>query len=93
MAETDPPIKHKNARLYTVSRSVVARNVMLSTPDVALNWLLQTLAELTSESRAIMMRDNRIPDPDRPPKLILMFDVYGLPADAKENANGQDLGH
>lgn len=88
----DDKTKAKPTRLYTVNRPVEARNIMLATPEVALRWLLQTLSELTGEARAIMIRDGKIPDPDRPSRLILTFDVYGVDADSKGAVNGQDLG-
>lgn len=83
----------KGGRLYSASRSVHARNIMLATPDAALQWMLSTLRDTQLEVQQKMIKEGRIPDAEHAPNIVLTFDVYGVPADVKEQVNGQDLGH
>jgi hypothetical protein len=76
-------------RLLITSRSTPARNVMLADPQQALVLFLQALSEMQIEVQSNMIKAGFIPSTEKPPTIVISFDVLGIPApNAQEKANG-----
>lgn len=80
-------------RLYQASTSIPARTIMFASPEQALGWLLEAITRLTAEVQSNMTREQFVPIGDeKPPTLILSFDVMGVPAPKEtEKINGQQI--
>jgi hypothetical protein len=81
-------------RLYTGSETVPVREILFAEPQQVLLWFLQTLDKIQNKVKTDMIRDGYVPIGDeRPPTIIVTFDVLGVPADPKkqEKANGHEV--